>query len=103
MPRVPLRLFVGLALALAVGLALAASPYASPAPDGLERVAADHGFLDQARTAAVQRHAPLPDYAFPGISDPRLATGAAGFAGTLIVFAVGFGLARGARRGAVTP
>ena len=37
----------------------------------------------------------MPDYAFPGVDDERLATGLAGFAGTLIVFMAGYGVARG--------
>jgi hypothetical protein len=39
----------------------------------------------------VQESAPVPDYAFPGVDDPRLATALAGFTGTLIVFALGAG------------
>jgi hypothetical protein len=93
-----MKWFTILALAIAIGLATAASPFASAAPDGLERVADDHAFLDQGRLAKVQEDAPVPDYAFPGIDDPRLATGVAGFAGTLGVFALGFGVAALARR-----
>ena len=89
-----MKLFTILALALAIGLATAASPFASASPDGLERVAGDKAFSD-----AGQSHGgPIADYAFPGVSDPRLATGLAGFTGTLIVFALGFGLVRVARR-----
>ena len=40
----------------------------------------------------------MPDYAFPGVDDPRVATGLAGFAGTLMVFGLGYGAARLARR-----
>jgi PDGLE domain len=93
-----MKWFTILALAIAIGLATAASPFASAAPDGLERVADDHAFLDQGRLAKVQEDAPVPDYAFPGIDDPRLATGVAGFAGTLGVFALGFGVAALSRR-----
>jgi hypothetical protein len=93
-----MKWFTILALAIAIGLATAASPFASAAPDGLERVADDHAFLDQGRLAKVQEDAPVPDYAFPGIDDPRLATGVAGFAGTLGVFTLGFGVAALARR-----
>jgi PDGLE domain len=93
-----MKWFTILALAITIGLATAASPFASAAPDGLERVADDHAFLDQGRLAKVQEDAPVPDYAFPGIDDPRLATGVAGFAGTLGVFALGFGVAALARR-----
>lgn len=88
------RLFTVLALAVAVGLATAASPFASSSPDGLERVAQDEGFLQDGRLAGVQEEAPAPGYAFPGVQDERLATGLAGFTGTLLVFAVGYGLAR---------
>ena len=83
-----LRVFVVLAVALAVGLATAVAPFASSHPDGLERVAHDHGFLDDGR----ERDAPIAGYAFPGIEDERVATGLAGFAGTLVTFAAGWGL-----------
>jgi hypothetical protein len=96
--RRPARLLAVAALAIALGLAGAVSPLASSSPDGLERVAAEHGFAGQAREHAAQERAPLAGYAFPGVSDPRLATGLAGFAGTLAVFALGFGLAAGLRR-----
>lgn len=92
------RVFTIVALAIAIGLATAASPYASSAPDGLERVAADQGFLEQGRAPA---GSPAPDYAVPGIDDPRLATGLAGFAGTLLVFGLGAGIVAIARRRAV--
>ena len=78
------------ALAVAVGLATAASPFASSAPDGLEKVAADKAFVDQAR----HHESAATDYAVPGVGDPHVATGVAGFAGTLIVFGVGAGIAR---------
>jgi hypothetical protein len=99
-------IFVALALAVAVGLATAVSPFASSSPDGLERVADDKGFLDTGRLHSVQEDAPVPDYAFPGIDNARVATGVAGFVGTLVTFAVGWGLltllARTSRRRAVT-
>ena len=89
-----MRLFTVLALALAIGLATAVSPLASSSPDGLEKVAERKGFLDQGRVQRLQEDAPAPGYAFPGVDDPHLATGLAGFAGTLLVFAAGYGLAR---------
>src|SRR4051794_18641786 len=67
-------------LAVAIGLATGASPFASSRPDGLERVAADHAFIGR-------QHGPAGNYAIAGIGDARLATGLAGFAGTLVVFA----------------
>jgi hypothetical protein len=93
MRRIPLLLFIGLALAVAVGLATAVSPYASPDPDGLERVAEDKGFIETGTLATIQEDSPIPDYAFPGIEDPRVATGLAGFVGVLGIFLCMFALA----------
>jgi hypothetical protein len=98
MRKIPTGIFVALALALAVGLATAVTPFASPNPDGLERVAGQKAFLDEGKLHSLQEDSPIPDYAFPGIGDPAVATGLAGFAGTLGVFAVGFGIAWGLRR-----
>ena len=92
------RIFVIVALAVAVGLGTAVSPYASPNPDGLEKVAKTKAFLDDGRLHPIQEDSPIPDYAFPGIDNPRVATGVAGFAGTLAVFALGYGLAYVVRR-----
>jgi hypothetical protein len=89
-----MKWFTILALAIAIGLATAASPFASASPDGLERVADDHGFAASADASG----GPLRDYSIPGIADPRVTTGLAGFAGTLIVFAAGAGVATVARR-----
>jgi hypothetical protein len=86
------------ALAVAVGLATAASPFASSAPDGLNRIAADHGFGERGRLAAVQRHAPAGGYAIPGVGDARVAKGLAGFAGCLVVFLLVSGAGAAARR-----
>ena len=93
-----LRLFTVLALALAIGLATAVSPLASSSPDGLQKVAERQGFVDHGRVHRLQEDAPARGYAFPGVHDARLATGLAGFAGTLVVFAAGWGLARVAVR-----
>ncbi len=78
---------IGLLLALGVALL---SPLASPHPDGLERVAEDEGFLDQAQDAPYQV---IPDYAFPGIENEALATIVAGLVGTILLFAAGYALA----------
>jgi hypothetical protein len=98
MRRIPAGAFVAIALALAIGLATAVSPFASPNPDGLEKVAEQKGFLDQGRLHSLQEDAPIPGYALPGVKDERVATGLAGFVGTLGVFAIGSGLARVVRR-----
>jgi hypothetical protein len=92
------RLFSILALALAVGLATAASPFASPHPDGLEKVAEEKQFIGEGKLAPLQEDSPIPDYAFPGVENERVATGLAGFVGCLGVFAIGYGLAYVVRR-----
>lgn len=83
---------VGLAIALALAIL---SPLASPEPDGLERVATDHGLVKRALEPVYDI---MADYAFPGIADERLATAVAGIVGTLIVFALVYGLALLLRR-----
>lgn len=82
----------GLAIALFVVLL---SPLASSAPDGLERVAEDLGFSDRALGPL---YAIIPDYAFPGISTPALATIVAGVVGVLLIFVVTWLLARRMQR-----
>jgi cobalt/nickel transport system permease protein len=73
------------ALALAV-----ASPLASSHPDGLEWVAGQKGFLQNAQGPLYRL---IPDYAIPGISSQGLATILAGILGTLIVFGVALAVA----------
>ncbi len=83
---------IGLLLALGVALL---SPLASPHPDGLERVAENEGFLDQAEDAPYQA---IPDYSFPGIENEAVATIVAGLVGTALLFGLGYGLAWALRR-----
>ena len=89
-----MRLFVILALAVAIGLGTAISPFASSSPDGLEKVATDKAFIEDGKP----QDGPISGYAFPGIDNPRVATGLAGFTGTLLVFGAAFGLGALARR-----
>ena len=98
MRKIPTGVFIAVALALAVGLATAVSPFASPNPDGLEKVAEEKAFLDEGSLHSLQEDSPIPDYAFPGIDNERVATGVAGFVGTLGVFAIGWGIAWLVRR-----
>jgi len=77
--------------ALVVCLALATiAPLASSAPDGLERVAEDKGFIGLAENAPFEI---MADYVFPGVENEALATVMAGWLGTLILFGVAYGLA----------
>lgn len=93
-----LGIVAALAVALAVGLAAGVSPFASSSPDGLTKVAEDQGFAETGRLHPVQEEAPAAGYALPGVADDRAATAAAGAAGTLLVFALGAGVAVALRR-----
>jgi hypothetical protein len=96
--RISTRIFLIIGLAVAVGLAVFVSPYASSSPDGLEKVAERQSFLEDGRLHALQESSPVPDYAFPGVDDPRLATALAGFVGTLMVALVGVAILALVRR-----
>ena len=67
------------------------SPLASSSPDGLERVAEDKGFIDVALAPIFNI---LPDYVIPGVTNEALAVILAGLLGTLILFGIGYGLAK---------
>ncbi|MGQ9631921.1 MAG: PDGLE domain-containing protein [bacterium] len=84
-------IWIGLIIALVVGGLL--SIFASPSPDGLERVAEDKGFIERAAEKPLVK-SPIPDYLIPGISSERLATALAGIVGTLIIFGLGYGMGR---------
>ena len=64
MRRMPTRVLVGLGLLVALVLAGVVSLRASDRPDGLERVAEDQGFADQAKEHPVD--GPLADYELGG-------------------------------------
>ena len=78
---------VGLLIALALVLL---APLASSSPDGLERVAEDKGFIDAAEGPPYKI---IADYLFPGVENEGAATIMAGIVGTVLVFAIGYGLA----------
>ncbi|MFC4600576.1 PDGLE domain-containing protein [Cohnella hongkongensis] len=80
---------VAIVTLLAAGVA---SSFASPHPDGLERVAEDHGFLDQAKEPSWS--AWIPDYELPGVPSPWLRVGLAGLIGAALLFGVLYGLGR---------
>lgn len=73
------------ALAVTVLVVIVLAPLASPDPDGLERVAEDRGFMDQAQDALFEV---LPGYGVPGIEDGGMTTVIAGLIGVGIVFAL---------------
>jgi cobalt/nickel transport protein len=86
------EILFGLLLAALVALFL--SPFASPWPDGLERVAHDKGFLQKAEEVKHAVSSPIPDYVFPGLKNEKVATSIAGILGTFVMFGVGYGVAR---------
>jgi hypothetical protein len=81
-------------------LAGGVSHYASGAPDGLTKVAADKGF-DAAAADHPLADSPVAGYEVRGVHDSRLAGGLAGTAGVLVTLAIGgllFRVVRGSRR-----
>ena len=79
---------VGLGIALLVAIFSFA---ASPNPDGLERVAADTGFLGAALDPLYKL---LPEYTIPIIGNELLSGILAVVVGTLVVFGIGWAVAR---------
>jgi cobalt/nickel transport system permease protein len=73
---------VGLVAALLIALALA--PWASTAPDGLERVAGRLGLAEQGGARLVS--APITDYKLAGIDSPALGIALAGVIGVMAAF-----------------
>jgi len=86
--------FILAALAVSIVLAGLLSPFASRSPDGLERVAADKGFIEKGEGGAVWKWTLIPDYELPGIKNGSISTASAGIIGTLAVFGGAYGIAR---------
>ncbi|MDD2421929.1 MAG: PDGLE domain-containing protein [Heliobacteriaceae bacterium] len=80
---------------LLVALAVAAfvSPFAASSPDGLERVAEDHEFIEKAEGQEVFQ-APMPDYGIPSLADSVFSGSVAGIIGTILTFVLMLGLAK---------
>ena len=96
-----LRLFVAGGLLVAIGLAMLVSGFASSSPDGLNKVAEDHGFAANARQHLFE-NGPLAGYAVKGVNGDRLSTGISGLIGVLVTFGIGlalFALLRAMRSG----
>ena len=86
--------FVLLGLAAALLIAVCLSPFASSNPDGLNRVAQDHGFDKKAQTGTIAKQLPFftvfENYAVRGL--PKgIATPIAGLVGTLVTFGIAWG------------
>lgn len=88
------RLILG-GLMIAILIAASSAFLASGSPDGLERVAEDHGFLNRAQDAPYQV---LPDYTVPGLGDGPMSTIVAGVVGVVLVAGVALGAGSVLRR-----
>jgi hypothetical protein len=95
--KVSTRTFGIAGVLMALVFAVVVSQFAGDAPDGLERVATDEGFIDEA-----ERHAfgssLFADYATRGIGDERLSLAVAGTSGVVVVLLVGAGMMVAVRR-----
>ena len=85
--RARLGLFAFVALGVSFVLAFVVSPFASSAPDGLEKVAAEQR-LHAAATSHALEDGPLAGDAVDGVDDARLSTGLAGVVGVLVTLGV---------------
>ncbi len=85
--------FILVGLLVVLILAVVISPFASSWPDGLEKVAADKGFLEKGEGPQAWKFPLMPDYVMPLIRGSKLATGLAGLIGTVFVLVTSWGLA----------
>jgi hypothetical protein len=83
-----LRMFVVGGLLVAIGLAMLVSGFASSSPDGLNKVAEDHGIAANAKQQLFE-NGPLAGYAVKGVGDERLSTALSGLIGVLVTFGLG--------------
>jgi len=78
-------------------IAGALSLFASPEPDGLERVAEDYEFIEEGEGKEVI-NSPLPDYMVPAIEDETLSASTAGVMGVLIMFGLALLIGKGLKK-----
>lgn len=85
--------FLVYGLILAAGLVVFIAPFASPWPDGLDRVAQTLGFAHKARETGILP-APMADYQIPGGGAAGWSTATSGLIGTIAAFGLAWLLAR---------
>lgn len=95
-PRIGMRGFVIGAGLVALVFAAVVSQFAAPDPDGLERVAADQGFIDSGQKHALAT-GPFADYATQGVRNETLSLAVAGIVGVVVTLLVGVGVAAAVR------
>jgi cobalt/nickel transport protein len=86
--------FIYIGLGISLLLALLLSPFASPSPDGLEKVAETKGFSEKGKSWTFWKHAPFSDYALPWIKNEKVSTALSGLIGTLAIFFIALGIGR---------
>jgi len=86
--------FIIAGLAVSIVLAVVISPHASTLPDGLEWVAKMRGFFHLGEKWSAWKWSPIHDYHLPGIKNEGISTALAGLFGTLVVFGMGYLIAR---------
>ena len=89
--RSNLRLFLLGGLLVTIGLATLVSGFASSAPDGLNKVAEDHGIAAYAKEHLFE-NGPLAGYAVKGVGNDRVGTAISGLIGVLVTFGLGLAL-----------
>ncbi|MFW2380745.1 MAG: energy-coupling factor ABC transporter permease [Acidimicrobiales bacterium] len=94
---VPMRTFVAGGILATLAMATVVSQFAVDNPDGLETVAEDEGFADQAEDHFLDSSV-FADYATSGVANESVSLAIAGFSGSAIALAVGYGVARTGRR-----
>lgn len=91
------RTFLIGGVAAALMFAVVVSQFAADDPDGLERVAEDEGFADQATDHALDSGW-FSDYATAGVGNETLSLAIAGSTGVALSLTVGYGVTRAVRR-----
>jgi cobalt/nickel transport system permease protein len=85
----------GAGLVVAIMLAVVGSPFASKAPDGLEKVAEEKVFMEAgSQDKVVWTKSLFPEYKIESIESEKVSTSMAGLIGTIAVFGLGFGAIR---------
>ena len=88
------RGWIWIGLGIALLLALFLSPFASSAPDGLEKVAETKGFAEKGDGWRLWLYAPLRDYGISWIKNEEVSTALSGLIGTLGVFLIALGISK---------
>ena len=90
--------FIYIGLGISLLLALLLSPFASPSPDGLEKVAETKGFSEKGEGWTFWKHAPFSAYTLPWIKNEKVSTALSGLIGTLAIFFIALGIGRVIKR-----